>query len=132
MIILTFRSTVCGFLALLLAGCGAGISPSDPTRGANKYLWNASLDSFAALPIEFVDPHAGVIQTGWGRVAGSSQIYRARVTISDAALDAASLDVAVFRRSGAGAIPATLETVSAVENAILSRARQLRIMAVRG
>ena len=98
------------------------------TRGAeqvavNRYLWAASLDVLSFLPIQSVDPFTGVISTGYGTPPGGSRAYRATVYITDPALDARSLNVALQSRSG----PVAIETQRAVEDAILSRARQLRV-----
>ena len=98
------------------------------TRGAesvavNRYLWAASLDVLDFLPVQSVDPFTGVIVTGFGTPPGGSRAYRATIYITDPALDARSLNVALLTRSG----PAAAETTRAIEDAILSRARQLRI-----
>ena len=98
------------------------------TRGienvaVNRYLWAASLDVLNFLPVESVDPFTGVIVMGYGTPPGGSRAYRATIQISDPALDARSLNLAILTRSG----PAAAETTRAVEDAILSRARQLRI-----
>ena len=88
----------------------------------NKYLWNASLETLDFLPVESVDPFTGVITTGFGTPPGGGTAYRATILVSDPALDARSLNVAIQTRSG----PASAATVRAVEDAILTRARQLR------
>ncbi|MEL7091827.1 MAG: DUF3576 domain-containing protein [Pseudomonadota bacterium] len=89
----------------------------------NRYIWRASLDVLNFLPIQEVDPYTGVIITGFGTPPGGGQAYRATVLIQDPALDARSLNVALQSRRG----PAGASTVRAVEDAILTRARQLRI-----
>ena len=89
----------------------------------NKNLWAAAIDVLSFLPIEAVDPFTGVIIFGYGTPPGGGKAYRATVHISDPALDARSLSVALQSRSGAVAA----ETQRAVEDAILARARQLRI-----
>ena len=89
----------------------------------NKYLWNASLDVLNFLPIQSADPFTGVIVTGYGTPPGGGKAYRATIYIRDPAREARSLNVALATRSG----PASAETVRAVEDAILTRARQLRI-----
>jgi hypothetical protein len=89
----------------------------------NKYIWSASLEVLDFLPVETVDPFTGVILTGFGRPPGGGREYRATVLISDPALDARSLNVSLNTRGG----PADAATVRAVEDAILTRARQLRI-----
>ena len=90
----------------------------------NKYIWNASLDVLNFLPIESVDPFTGVIVTGYGTPPGGGRAYRATVLVQDPALDARSLKLSLQTRGG-GAV--SLQTLRAVEDAILSRARQLRI-----
>lgn len=130
-------------LALLLAGCGTGektqpaveesrstiwdlfSNANNPnvTINVNKYLWNASLQVLDFLPVQSVDPFSGVIVTGYGTPPGGGRAYRATIYISDPALDARSLRVALESRNGT----VSPETVRAVEDAILTRARQLRI-----
>ena len=94
------------------------------TVEVNKYIWQASLEVLNFLPIESVDPFTGVIITGYGRPPGSGRAYRATVYVQDPALDARSLKVAL-QSQGGGAV--AFETVRAIEDAILTRARQLRI-----
>lgn len=91
----------------------------------NRYLWEASLDILSIFPIEAADPFSGVITTGWGQPSGSRQAYRATVFISSPVLEADSLRVAVFRRSGGNAVPVDDDTARQIEDAILTRARQL-------
>ncbi|MGI9393945.1 MAG: DUF3576 domain-containing protein [Boseongicola sp.] len=93
------------------------------TIAVNKYLWNASLDILNFLPIQSADPFSGVIVTGFGTPPGGGRAYRATIFIRDPALEARSLNVALATSGG----PAPTETVRAVEDAILTRARQLRI-----
>jgi hypothetical protein len=93
------------------------------TVEVNRYIWNAALDVLDFMPIESVDPFSGVIVYGFGTPPGGGQAYRATVFIRDPALDARSLNVALVTRSG----PASTETVRAIEDAILTRARQLRV-----
>ena len=93
------------------------------TVAVNRYIWNAALDVLDFMPVEAADPFSGVIVLGYGTPPGSSRAYRATVYIRDPALDARSLNVSVQTRGG----PASLETVRAIEDAILTRARQLRV-----
>ena len=90
----------------------------------NKYLWSASLEVLNFLPVQSVDPFTGVIVTGYGTPPGGGHAYRATVLIDDPALDARSLNVALQTRGGRAVNRATAR---AVEDAILSRARELRI-----
>ena len=93
------------------------------TVEVNKYIWNAALDVLNFLPIEGADPFSGLIVTGYGVPPGGGRAYRATILVQDPALDARSLNLSLQSRSG----PVSRETVQAVEDAILTRARQLRI-----
>lgn len=108
----------------LLSSLFGGNADPNVTVEVNKYLWNASLEVLDFLPIESVDPFTGVIVTGYGTPPGSGRAYRATVYVQDPALDARSLKVSLQTRGGGAVAP---ETVKAVEDAILTRARQLRI-----
>lgn len=98
-------------------------SNPNTTVGVNKYLWQASLEVLNFLPIQSVDPFSGVIVTGYGTPPGGGRAYRATVYVQDPALDARSLKLAMETSGG----PVAADTVRAVEDAILTRARQLRI-----
>jgi hypothetical protein len=120
------RSALLALLIGTLAACGGGPVPTP--RGAenvavNRYLWAASLDVLSFLPVQTADPFTGLITTGFGTAPGSSRAYRATIQVTDPAMDARSLNVALQSRNG----PVALETQRAIEDAILSRARQLRI-----
>lgn len=93
----------------------------------SKYLWAASLETLNFLPVEAADPFTGVIVMGWGRAPGSTQQYKATVFIKDPALEARSLTLSLVRRAGGGSVPASAELVRQIEDAILTRARQLRV-----
>ena len=93
------------------------------TVEVNKYIWNASLEVLNFLPIQSVDPFTGVIVTGYGTPPGGGRAYRATVLVQDPALDARSLKLSLESRGGT----VSDDTVRAVEDAILTRARQLRI-----
>ena len=94
------------------------------TVRVNKYLWQASLEVLNFLPVESVDPFSGVIVTGYGTPPGGGRSYRATIHIKDPALDARSLKIALVARGGG---PVSAEVARSVEDAILTRARQLRI-----
>lgn len=90
----------------------------------NRYLWSATLEVLDFLPVQSIDPFTGVIVTGYGTPPGGGRAYRATVLVDDPALDARSLNVALQTRGGNAVSRATAR---AVEDAILSRARELRI-----
>ncbi|HAV08128.1 MAG TPA: DUF3576 domain-containing protein [Rhodobacteraceae bacterium] len=97
---------------------------TDAQVAVNKYLWNASLEVLSFLPVQSVDPFTGVIVTGYGTPPGGGRAYRATIYIKDPALEARSLVVALQSKVGGAVVGGTQR---AVEDAILSRARQLRI-----
>ena len=101
-------------------------SVGDEIGSVNKYLWQASLEVLNFLPINSADPFSGIIIFGKGKAPGSAQIYDVTVYISDPALDARSLSVTV--RSSNGVISSAAKRE--IENAILSKARQLRLKAL--
>lgn len=92
----------------------------------NRFLWQASLDTLSFLPIERADPFSGLLVTGWGNVNGAGP-FKVTVFVSDPALDARALKVAAFRQSGGRAVPVGDAENRALEDAILTRARQMRI-----
>lgn len=88
----------------------------------NQYIWRAALEVLDFLPVETVDPFSGVIVTGYAKPPGGTRYYRATIFVSDPALDARSLKLSLQTQSGQVSLP----TQRAIEEAILTRARQLR------
>ena len=88
----------------------------------NRYIWQASLEVLDFMPIESIDPFSGIIVMGYGTPPGGRTAYRATVHVSEPALDARTLRVALAIRNGS----ASAETMRALEDAILFRARQIR------
>lgn len=97
---------------------------NDLETAVNRYIWNASLEILNFLPVESVDPFTGVIVMGYGTPPGGGRSYRATVYVKDPALEARSLLVSMQTRGGA---PVSASTQRAIEDAILTRARQLRV-----
>jgi len=93
------------------------------TVAVNRYLWNASLEILNFMPVEAADPFSGIIQFGFGTPPGGGTAYRATVYVQDPALEARSLRVSVESRAGAVSRDVTRQ----IEDAILTRARQLRL-----
>src|ERR1051326_9208610 len=102
------------------------------TLGVNSYLWHASLDTLSFMPLQSADPFGGVIITDWyASPSAPNERMRVTVYILDRRLRADGLKVAVFRqsRSGEGWADAQVspETANKLEDAILARARELRL-----
>ncbi len=112
-----------------------GSRGSDAGIGVNSYLWRASLDTLNFMPLASADPFGGVIITDWySDPTTPTERFKATVYILDTRLRADALNVSIFRQTntnGAWA-DATVDpdTEIQIENAILTRARQLRLSTV--
>lgn len=101
--------------------------------GVNSYLWRASLDTIAFMPLASADPFGGVIITDWYVPPETpDERYKMSVYILGRQLRADGIRVAVFRqqiRQPQGWINTNVApaTVTNLENQILTRARQLRL-----
>jgi hypothetical protein len=98
----------------------------------NAYLWRASLDTINFIPLASADPFGGVIITDWYTPAETpNERMKVQVTILDRELRADGVRVSVFKQqsSAKGWVDAQVDprTNIDIENAILTRARQLRI-----
>jgi hypothetical protein len=115
------------------AGSTAISSSSDRvTLGVNSYLWHATLDTLSFMPLQSADPFGGVVITDWySNPSTPTDRMRVTVYILDRRLRADGLKVAVFRqtKSEAGWADAQVnpETANKLEDAILTRARELRL-----
>lgn len=133
---------------LLLASCGPSTVELMPdtdtgttaissesgqrTLGVNSYLWHASLDTLSFMPLASADPFGGVIITEWySAPKAPDERMKVTVYILDRRLRADGIRVAVFRQirqnnewADASVSP---ETASKLTDAILTRARELRL-----
>jgi len=104
----------------------------------NRYLWAASLETLDFLPVFSADPIAGLIITDWYvNPEAPTERFKTNVYILDSALRADALRVSVFRQErteDGGWIDAAVNpaTPNEIENAILTRARQLRLNVIDG
>lgn len=128
---------VCG---LAVAGCGkkdraksaGALAPARiATIGVNAYLWKASLETIAFMPLATVDSNGGVIVTDW-YASPTVPNERVKVTIAilDTELRADAIRVSASRQTlaASGWVEATVRagTVQKLEETILGRARDLR------
>jgi Domain of unknown function (DUF3576) len=100
--------------------------------GVNAYLWRATLDTLSFLPLASADPYGGVVITDWyANPSKSDERLKATVYILDTRLRADGISAAVFRETlvNGAWVPASVspDTNVALENAILAKARQLRL-----
>lgn len=108
--------------------------PGSTGVAVNAFLWRASLDTINFIPLISADPFGGVIITDWYTPAEQpTERMKVQVTILDRDLRADGVRVAVFKQTqsakGGGWVDAQVDqrTNTEIENAILTRARQLRI-----
>ncbi len=124
-------------------GIGSGInlfgSDKEGRDGAvavNAFLWRASLDTLAFLPLASVDPFGGVIITEWYAPPETpDERFKVNVYILGRTLRADGLKVSVFRQTNDGQgrwadAPVGGDVSREFEDAVLTRARQLRLQAV--
>lgn len=103
--------------------------------GVNSFLWRASLDTIAFMPVASADPFGGVILTDWHAMAEApDERFKLNIYILGRSLRADGVRVAVFRqvRSGEGWVDAPVEDGAGarIEDAILQRAREMRFAAL--
>ena len=111
---------------------------ANPAIGVNAYLWRATLDTLAFMPLANADPYGGVIITDWyANPEKPDERFKVTVYILDTRLRADGLNVNVFKQVKAADgqwtdAAATPQTSIDFENAILTRARQVRLSNLNG
>jgi Domain of unknown function (DUF3576) len=106
--------------------------------GVNSYLWRASLDTLAFMPLTSADPWGGVIITDWYvNPEKPDERFKATIYILDSRLRADALNVTIFKQvkdASGGWVDSAVsdQTANDIENSILTKARQLRLANVRG
>jgi hypothetical protein len=115
---------------------GGGDGPEAPQGGTgigvNSFLWRASLDTVSFMPLSSADPFGGVIITDWYSPPESpNERFKLNLYILGRELRADGLRASVFRQVRRGGAwqdaPVDEATATKLENAILSRAREMRI-----
>ncbi len=127
---------------LLLSACGGlpFMGSKTPARttaaqgiGVNAYLWRATLDTLSFMPLMTADPWGGVVNYDWYvNPQTPNERFKATVFILDTRLRADALNVTVTKevRDASGgwtAAPVAAQTEADLENAILTKARQLNL-----
>lgn len=100
--------------------------------GVNAFLWRASLDTVSFMPLASADPFGGVIITDWYTSPEKpDERFKINVFILDKQLRSDGISVKVFRqeKSRGDWKDSTIadDTATKLEDAILTRARQLRV-----
>lgn len=129
---------------LMLSGCSSLpiIGQRDNARpatnaqqgiGVNAYLWRATLDTLSFMPLLNADPWGGVVNYDWYvNPQTPNERFKATVFILDTRLRADALNVSITKEiKGADgqwtAAPVAAQTETDLENAILTKARQLNL-----
>jgi len=99
----------------------------------NSFLWRAALDTVAFMPIATADPFGGVILTDWFAPAETpDERFKLNVLVLTRQLRADGITVSVFRQTrdeDGDWVDSTVDpaTSRSIEDAVLSRARELRV-----
>jgi hypothetical protein len=123
-----------GVLGMLGGGGGKAANP----LGVNSFLWRATLDTVSFMPLTSADPFGGVVITDWYEDPNAQgERFKMNILILDKQLRADGLKVTVFRQikdetGGWRDVESNAQTARTIEDAILTRARQLKIHHSRG
>ncbi len=110
-------------------GGGSGIA-------VNSFLWHASLDTVSFMPLASADPFGGTIITDWYSPPDApNERFKLNIFIMGRDLRADGVRARVFRQNKGPDgqwvdAPVDAATGTDIENAILSRARQIRMSTV--
>lgn len=129
--------------SLVVSGCavprllgGSDNEPvvtQQPSISVNGFLWRATLDTLSFMPLVTADPFGGVINYDWYTDARTpNERFKATVFILDSRLRADALNVTITKEvrdaNGQWLVqPVSPQTETDLENAILTRARQLNL-----
>ncbi len=101
----------------------------------NSYLWKAALETIGFMPLTQTDANSGIILSDWyANPQTPGERVKVSVFVLDRDLRADALRVNVMRQEARGTnwTDATVKagTVQKLEDAILTRARQIRAAAI--
>ena len=125
-----------GACAVVATGCSSSSKDVAQTEtalvGVNAFLWRATLDTIDFMPLKSADPQGGIIITDWyANPKVPDERFRLTVYILDRRLRADGVNVSVFRQVKDGSewkdAETNADTEIQLENAILSRARELKV-----
>lgn len=101
--------------------------------GVNSFLWRATLDTLAFMPLASADPFGGVVLTDWYEdPQAPGERFKVNALILDRQLRADSLKISVFRQKKDKLgnwvdAPTDTSTGRKLEDTVLTRARQMRV-----
>jgi hypothetical protein len=130
-------AVVLGACALVVTGCGSSsrakaVKTDTALVGVNAFLWRASLDTIDFMPLASADPQSGIIITDWyTNPKVPDERFKMTIYILDTRLRADGLNVSVFKQTRTGSewsdAATDPDTEVQLENAILTRARELKV-----
>lgn len=99
--------------------------------GVNRFLWRASLDTVAFMPVKMADVQGGIIQTDWYQDQDQpDERFRVNIFVISDDLRADGVRVGVFREERAGdawnQAEASPQTADNLKTIIIGRAEELR------
>ncbi len=112
-------------------GSGGGGASNGAQIQVNAYLWRASLDTLAFMPLVSADPFGGVIITDWYTPpATPGERFKADAYILSKTMTANAVQVSVFHQVQQGGTwvdaPADPAVASGLEDRILAQAADLQ------
>ncbi|MBN8544070.1 MAG: DUF3576 domain-containing protein [Alphaproteobacteria bacterium] len=119
---------------ILLSGSEKKGDEGNNPLGVNSFLWRATLDTLAFMPLASADPFGGVVLTDWYEdPKARGERFKVNALILDRQLRADSVKVRMFKQKQDEKTKQWLDqtvddaTNRKLEDAILTRARQLRV-----
>lgn len=118
---------------LLGGGSGSDSDQGNNPLGVNSFLWRATLDTLAFMPLVSADPFGGVVITDWYEdPKAQGERFKVNALILDRSLRADGVKVSLFKQqldaSGTWRDSAIEDKrARELEDTILTRARQLRV-----
>ena len=125
--------SACGGVKVPFTGKAKPAANAQAGIGVNAFLWRATLDTLSFMPLLTADPWGGVVNYDWYvNPQAPNERFKATVFILDRRLRADALNVSVTKevKDAAGAwtaAPVAAQTETDLENAILTKARQLNL-----
>ncbi len=123
---------------VLLGGSRKDDTGGGGSIGVNSFLWRATLDTLSFMPLASADPFGGVIITDWYEDPKTpGERFKVNALILDKTLRADGIKITVFKQAAekgkAGWRDQRVDDTLArsLEDSILTRARQLKVAAVR-
>ena len=116
-----------------MGGSGESAKAASSPLGVNSFLWRATLDTLAFMPIASADPFGGVIITDWYEDPGAAgERFKVNALILDRSLRADGVKISVFKQNKDASgqwkdQPVDIKLARQLEDTVLTRARQLKV-----